>query len=55
MPALVKRRVGSFLTTIGADGTIWCFFEAKKARNSFLISALVIIKGYKFKYANFIR
>src|SRR5215510_15129891 len=43
MPAFVNIRVGSFLITMGADGTITCPFDAKKSRNFCLISLLVII------------
>ena len=51
MPALVNIRVGSFLTTMGADGTMVsflttmgadgtmvCSFERKKSKKLFLIS-----------------
>ena len=38
MPALVNIRVGSFLTTMGADGTMACSFERKKSKKLFLIS-----------------
>ena len=43
MPALVNIRVGSFFTTIGAEGTISCPFDLKKSRNCCRISAEVII------------
>jgi hypothetical protein len=39
MPALVNIKVGSFLTTIGADGTILWAFDSKNSRNIFLTSA----------------
>jgi len=42
MPALVNIRVGSFLTTIGADGTMAWPFDAKKSRNFCLVSLEVI-------------
>ena len=42
MPALVNIRVGSFLTTIGADGTTVWPFDAKKSRNFCRISLEVI-------------
>lgn len=38
MPALVNMRVGSFLTTIGADGTIVCPFDLKNSKKLFRIS-----------------
>ena len=34
MPALVNISVGSFFTTIGADGTITWSFPAKKSRKA---------------------
>ena len=43
MPALVNNNVGSFFTTMGADGTTVCCFDLKKSRNDCLISALFII------------
>jgi hypothetical protein len=43
MPALVNNKVGSFLITIGADGTIACPLDAKKSKNCCLISELVIM------------
>jgi hypothetical protein len=43
MPALVNNNVGSFLTTIGAEGTMSCPLDLKKSRNCCRISALVII------------
>ena len=43
MPALVNIRVGSFFTTIGAEGTISCPFDRKKSKNFCRMSALVII------------
>lgn len=43
MPALVNISVGSFFTTIGADGKMTCPFEWKKSRKACRISALVII------------
>ena len=52
MPALVKSRVGSFFTTIGAEGTIICPFDLKKSKNCCLISALVIIYQM-FKWVDF--
>src|ERR1700744_3929710 len=48
MPALVNFNVGSFFTTIGAEGTTVCPFDTKKSRNFLLISALVIINGTIF-------
>ncbi len=42
MPALVNIRVGSFLTTMGADGTIVCPFAAKKSVKVFLICLTVM-------------
>ena len=42
MPALVNIRVGSFFTTIGADGTTVCPLEAKNSRNCLRISLDVI-------------
>jgi hypothetical protein len=41
--------VGSFFTTIGADGTIWCPFEAKKSKKAFLISFEVIFCRFLFQ------
>ena len=38
MPALVNISVGSFLTTMGADGTMVCSLERKKSKKLFLIS-----------------
>jgi hypothetical protein len=43
MPALVKSKLGSFFTTIGAEGTMACPLDAKKSKNCCLISGLVII------------
>ena len=43
-PHWVNFRVGSFFTTIGAEGTIVCPFDTKKSRKFSLISELVIIK-----------
>ena len=43
IPALVNIRVGSFFTTIGAEGTISCPFEWKKSIKACRIAALVII------------
>ena len=40
--------VGSFFTTIGADGTIVCPLDAKKSRNVFLIS-LDVISNLNYK------
>jgi len=39
---LVNIKVGSFLITMGAEGTIVWFFEAKKPVNVLLISAAFI-------------
>lgn len=47
MPALVNMSVGSFLTTMGADGTIWCCFDLKNSRNLLRISLDVIIMVYR--------
>jgi len=33
IPLLLNIKVGSFLTTIGADGTISCPFDLKKSKN----------------------
>ena len=46
MPALVNMSVGSPLTTIGAEGTIACSFDAKKSRKARRISFDSII--YRF-------
>jgi hypothetical protein len=46
MPALVNIRVGSFLTTIGADGTIRCDLLAKKSKKALRISLAVIRQSY---------
>jgi len=43
MPALVNIRVGSFLFTMGAEGTILCCFEIKKSRNVRLICCAVMV------------
>jgi hypothetical protein len=43
MPALVNKRVGSFFTTIGAEGTMVCPLDLKNSRNCCRIAALVII------------
>ena len=48
IPALVNISVGSSLITIGADGTIWCLFDAKKDKNDSRISCAVSI----FEYVN---
>ena len=48
MPALVNNSVGSFLITIGAEGTIACPLDAKKSKNFCLMSELVIMY-WKFK------
>jgi hypothetical protein len=40
---LVNISVGSFFTTIGAEGTIWCPFERKKSKNWLRISLEVIM------------
>lgn len=42
IPALVNIRVGSFLMTIGAEGTTVWPFDLKKSRYIFLISFDVI-------------
>ena len=42
MPALVNIKVGSSLTTIGADGTIACDFDLKKSKYLERISFEVI-------------
>ena len=34
MPALVNMRVGSFFSTMGAEGRIWCSFSLKKSKNA---------------------
>jgi len=44
----VNSSVGSFFTTMGADGTIVWPFDVKNSRNFDLISALVIINGRNF-------
>jgi len=38
----VNISVGSFFTTIGAEGTIWCALSAKKAKKARRISLSVI-------------
>lgn len=43
MPALVNISVGSFLTTIGAEDTMVCPFDAKKSVKVFLISFEVML------------
>ena len=43
IPAFVNNKVGSFFTTIGAEGTIWCCLEAKKSKYFCRISAAVNI------------
>ena len=48
IPALVNISVGSFFTTIGAEGTIMCPLDAKKSRNFCLISFDVIIMTINF-------
>jgi hypothetical protein len=48
MPELVNNKVGSFFTTIGADGTMTCPLDAKKSKNCCLISELFIM-GRFFK------
>ena len=45
MPALVNIKVGSFLITMGAEGTISCPFERKNSKNLLRMSALVIINA----------
>jgi hypothetical protein len=52
MPALVNKRVGSFFTTMGAEGTITCSFDLKKSRYCCRIAALVIICQL-FKWVDF--
>ena len=42
MPAVVNISVGSFLTTMGAEGTMVCPLLAKKSVKVFLISLTVI-------------
>jgi hypothetical protein len=49
IPALVNMRVGSSLTTIGAEGTTVCPLPAKKSRNLSLISFEVIYIFYLFE------
>jgi hypothetical protein len=44
IPALVNIRVGSFLITIGADGTMVCPLAAKKSRKAWRISLAVIMR-----------
>jgi hypothetical protein len=52
MPALVNNKVGSFLSTIGAEGTISCPLDLKKSRKRFRISDAVMgIMGYVKWYA----
>ena len=48
MPELVNNKVGSFFTTIGAEGTIRCPLDSKKSKNCCLISELFIM-GRIFK------
>jgi hypothetical protein len=43
MPALVNISVGSFFTTIGAEGTMMCPFDLKKSKNVCRISFAVNI------------
>jgi hypothetical protein len=43
MPAFVNKSVGSFFTTIGADGTIWCPLLLKKSRKICRISTEVMV------------
>ena len=50
MPALVNMRVGSFLITMGAEGTTWWFLDSKKLRNLDLISLEVIIYIENYYY-----
>lgn len=45
MPALVNIRVGSFLTTIGAEGTMVCPLAAKKSKKALRMSNEVIMGG----------
>jgi hypothetical protein len=40
---LVNISVGSFLITIGADGTITCPLEAKKSKKAWRICVAVIV------------
>jgi len=40
---LVNINVGSFFTTIGAEGTIWCPLDAKKSRNILRIFVDIIL------------
>src|ERR1700730_10229361 len=49
IPALVNINVGSFFTTIGADGTIICPFDAKKSRKAWRISVAVIMGKVNYK------
>jgi len=44
MPALVNMSVGSFLITMGADGTISCPLFRKKSRKAVRISEEVIVR-----------
>ena len=44
MPALVNIKVGSFLTVMGADGTIVCSFDLKNSKNESLNSCAFIKK-----------
>ncbi len=43
IPALVNIKVGSFFTTMGAEGTTRCPLDSKKSRNCCLISLAVFI------------
>jgi hypothetical protein len=43
IPALVNISVGSFFTTMGAEGTIVCPLDRKKSRKAARISELVIM------------
>src|SRR5690606_12722235 len=52
IPALVNINVGSFLTTTGADGTIWWPLSLKKAKKASRISLLVIEKVLLIYRAN---
>ena len=46
IPAFVNIRVGSFFTTIGAEGTTMCPLAWKKSRNCCLISLDVFILSF---------
>jgi hypothetical protein len=52
MPELVNIRVGSFLTTKGAEGTMWWPLDWKKSRNFRRISCEFIQKGIKVIFGN---